>query len=201
MTSNTFFSDSGTASNCVPGIASVSRSNSKVESTHHLIPPSAMHESILIHDNPQPQIRHLLHPLPLRKRAQELQKDLAQQRRRSQSRLSHPLRIAAEHLRLEQFLEHREEDLFEDDGEVDVVVAEDFGGEERSLQTADGDLSEFAGWIEAELGVGGEKRNPSGFPGCRRIYQCLFSLHDTVSRDSPKNVESEEEAIRSGIAA
>jgi hypothetical protein len=136
------------------------------EETHHLVPPSAVHEPVLVPQDLQPKFRHRMHPLSLAQLAEVLQEDLAQQRRRSQPRLSHPIRIAAEDLRLQQFFEEGEEDALEDDRQVDVGVGEDFGGEEGTLKGADGVLTEFSGRVEAELGVGGEEGDPAGFPGC-----------------------------------
>lgn len=199
ITSRTFLSDSGTASNCFHREHQFTFPRREKIEANHLIPPSAVHKAILIHDNLQPEIGHRRHPLSLRKRAQELQENLAQQRRSSQSRLSHPLRIPSEHLRLEQLLQHREEDLFENDREIDVVVAEDFRSKQRSLQTSDRDLSKFTRRIEAELSVGGEKRNPRGFPSCSINPSVLPLL--VVRHDSPRDVEKDEDAMRSGIAA
>lgn len=124
-----------------------------------------MHEPILVPQDLEPQLRHRLHPLPLRQLREVLQEDLAQERRRAQARLAHTLGVPSEHLGLEEFLEHREEDALKDDGEVHVVVLEDLGREEGALEARDGDLAELARGVEAELGVGGEEGYPGRFPG------------------------------------
>lgn len=132
--------------------------------THHLIPPSRVHEAVLVTQDLQPQLRHRVHPLTLRQLREVLQEDLAQQRRRAKPRLAHAVRIAPEDLRLEKLLEEGEEDPLKDDRQIDVGVLEDLGREEGSLEAADGILTELAGRVEAELGVGGEEGDPSGFP-------------------------------------
>lgn len=182
MTRRTFLSDSGTASYCDRTSQRSKNDGGGRAGTNHLIPSTAVHEPILVPEDLEPKVRHRLHALSLRELREVLKEDLAEQRRRSKARLAHALRIPTEDLRLEKLLEHREEDALKDDGEVDVLVREDLGGEEGALEAADGDLAELAGGVEAELGVGGEEWDPRRVPRCQTPSQGQVAISPAARR-------------------
>lgn len=127
-----------------------------------------MHQTVLVTEDLEPERGHGVHALALRELGEILQKDLAEQCARAQTSFAHAVGIPAEHLRLEQLLQEREEDAFKDDRQVDVGILEDFGSEKSALQAGDGVLSEFARGVQAELGISRKKGDPGRLPGCRQ---------------------------------